>query len=82
MKTIYYLYTEGQTVDELGETDGFFERVNGKLKLLACWDCNDASWRGEYMKPLFSQLGITVKELKGKPEIAKAEKLLAEYFGL
>lgn len=52
MKTIYHCYS-----DEV-EAEGFFD-VNDVL--LASWSLNDASYRKEYMKSLFSKLGIVVE---------------------
>ena len=54
MKTIYHV-----EVCLFGEQDFFFD---AKGKLLDQWDKNDAQWRGEYMQPLFKQLGYQVEE--------------------
>lgn len=60
-QTIYHMNTcNSDAVDDLGEMDAFFD-IN--FKLVNSWSTNDASWRREYMSPLFAALGVTVREL-------------------
>lgn len=67
--------------DELGESDAFYEEVDGKLKLITAWSNNDASYRDEYMNSLFKYLGIEVMDLPKKHE-KQAKKLLKDFWGM
>jgi predicted DNA-binding WGR domain protein len=75
------LYHEFFCGDNIGEADGFFEIVDGKLKLVDCWSTNDAHWRGEYMTGLLSWAGVELKDLPEKYQV-DGEKLLCENWGL
>jgi len=56
MKTIYHVYS-----DAFGEYDFWFD---AKGKYLTSWHSNDASYRKEYMEPLFAAIGVNVEEGK------------------
>jgi hypothetical protein len=71
MKRIYFYPYDGY----LGEKDTFFD---DNFKLIDYWDCNDASYRPEYMDSLFRQLGIEVAPLP-KNKSKKACKSLENY---
>ena len=66
--------------DPIGEADAFFEIVNGKLKLITTWDCNDALWREEYMDSLLAYAGVRIKSLPEKYH-NEALRLVAKNFG-
>jgi hypothetical protein len=75
------LYHESFCSDNIGEADGFFEIIDGKLELVDCWSNNDAMWRGEYMTGILTWAGIDLQDLPKKHHAA-AEKLLCENWGL
>jgi predicted DNA-binding WGR domain protein len=75
------LYHEFFCGDNIGEADGFFEIVDGKLQLVECWSTNDAHWRGEYMTGLLSWAGVEMKDLPEKYQV-EGEKLLCKNWGL
>lgn len=53
MKKIYHVY-----IEDLGEFDMFLDDKT----VIWWWHCNDASYRGEYMRGLFALLGTDVIE--------------------
>jgi predicted DNA-binding WGR domain protein len=75
------LYHEFFCSNNIGEADGFFEIVDGKLKLVDCWSTNDAHWRGEYMTGLLRWAGVDLKDLPEKYQV-EAEKLLCKCWGI
>jgi hypothetical protein len=78
LKVIYHTFI---CDDNLGEADGFFEINDGKLQYVTSWDCNDASWRGEYMRGLLKHVGVDVQTLPDKYK-GEASKLMAKAYGL
>jgi hypothetical protein len=78
LKTLYHDWFEGEG---LGEADGFFEIVNGKLEYVTGWFANDAMWRPEYMEGLIEHFGGKIEDLPNKHHVTAA-KLMCEAFGL
>jgi hypothetical protein len=77
-RVIYHKYF---CTDEIGESDGFFEVVNGKLEYVSGWFHNDAMWRPEYMSGLLEHLGVEVADLPAKYE-KEAAKLFSQAYGI
>ena len=72
--TLYKLFYCGG----YGEADAFFTISPAKkIELFYWWCCNDATYRSEYMDPLFAKVGITMKPV---PENLKkiATKLIEQ----
>lgn len=55
----------------------FFSMSGQTISFLGGWSGNDASYRPEYMNPVFEKLGITVKSLPQKFH-AKATQIVDE----
>lgn len=77
-KTLYNSSFEGGNI---GEADGFFEIVDGKVELVDCWSCNDAMWRDEYMNGILEWAGVKLERLPVKYK-REAEKLIEKAWGL
>ena len=66
MKTIYIMYCEDE-----GEYELWFDE---NKKLIGGYSCNDASWRDEYLGPIFKVSGINVESLKYNKKLAKESR--------
>lgn len=75
------IYVQNFCDDDLGEADAFYEIVDGHLTMITAWSNNDASYRSEYMSPLFLHLGVDIQRLP-KEYQRKAKDLLAEAWGI
>lgn len=76
MRVFYEKYFE-----EIGDAQGFYEVVDGKLVFLTGWSCNDALYRAEYMNGLLRHAGVEVKPLPSK-HAKRALSLIKECFGV
>lgn len=76
LHTIFCKYFE-----DMGEAQGFYEVVNGKLKFITGWFMSDAHYRNEYMGGLLKHLGAVVQDLPNKYN-AQATKLFKRAYGL
>jgi hypothetical protein len=75
------IYIKSFEDDDLGEMQGFYEFVDGKLVFITGWSPVDADYRSEYMDSLLEHLGVAVETL---PEdcYERALKLIKDAFGL
>jgi len=71
MKTIYFIYSEG----ECGEVNGVFD---AEENILGYWSCNDATWRNEYFSGFMAKLKIKcVEDMPDKLQQHLEKKLIA-----
>lgn len=52
MPNLIHVYDE----EIYGEIEGFYDADTGEL--IHEWNCNDASWRGEYLEAIFEHYGF------------------------
>jgi len=79
LRMLYHQFFCGE--GNLGEMDAFFALEGTELKYIDGWDCNDASWRAEYMEGLLKWAGVKVETLPEKYH-DEAAQLAAKAFGL
>ncbi|MGZ4849842.1 MAG: hypothetical protein ACXV2C_00520 [Candidatus Bathyarchaeia archaeon] len=66
------------TENVYGENEAAYDTDTGEL--IHWWNCNDASWRGEYLEPLFEHYGFTFgNDPKGVFEEKFRDYLRKEY---
>lgn len=62
-----------------GENEGAYDVDTGEL--IHSWSCNDATWRGEYLEPIFEHFGFEfVNDVDGYFENKFREYLRETYY--
>lgn len=74
MPNLVHVYNE----EIYGECEGMYDADTGEL--IHSWNCNDASWRGEYLEPIFEHYGFNFQnDPKGKFH-NKFQEYLKEFY--
>ena len=74
MPNLVHVYDE----EIYGECEGFYDADTGEL--IHEWNCNDATWRGEYLEAVFEHYGFNFLNDPGDKYHAKFQAYLKETY--